>query len=87
MGVINVALPTGKIKHIKDFSEIMNQILKQEIPINILKFSTDSFGTNLLLDVPEDKINLITELLKENRFMYKLRCVCFSMPYRCFNNG
>jgi NAD-dependent dihydropyrimidine dehydrogenase PreA subunit len=66
MGVINVALPTGIIKHIDDFSGIINQILKQEIPINILKFSTDSFGTNLLLDVPEDKISIITELLKEN---------------------
>jgi hypothetical protein len=33
MGVINVALPTGIIKHIDDFSEIINQILKQEIPI------------------------------------------------------
>jgi len=34
--------------------------------INILKFSTGQSGINLLLDIPEDKINSITEALQKN---------------------
>ncbi len=66
MTVINVTLPLGAVKSVDDFSKIINEILKQEITFNILKFSTESSGTNLLLDIPEDKISQVTSLLKEN---------------------
>ncbi len=66
MTVINVTLPLGSVKSVDDFSKIINEILKQEITFNILKFSTESSGTNLLLDIPEDKISQVTSLLKEN---------------------
>ena len=69
MTVINVTLPFGVIKDISDYSRFIKEILKFEITLNILKFSTDSNGINLMLDVPEDKIKKITESLKENNII------------------
>ena len=66
MTIINVTMPVGIIKEINDYSKIVNEILKQEISFNILKFSTGSGGINILLDVPEEKIQAITESLKKN---------------------
>jgi NAD-dependent dihydropyrimidine dehydrogenase PreA subunit len=64
--IINCTIPFGVIRDIRNYSKIINEILKFEITFNILKFSTDSNGANILLDVPEDKIKSITESLKEN---------------------
>ncbi len=66
MTVINVTLPYGLIKEINDYYKIINDILKHDISFNILKFSLISSGVTLLLDVPDDKIETITESLKEN---------------------
>jgi len=66
MTVINITLPYGLIKDISDYSKIINEILKYDISVNILKFSLSSSGVILLLDLPEDKISLITEELKKN---------------------
>ena len=66
MTIINCTLPFGISRDINNYSKIINEILKFEITFNILKFSTDSSGVNLLLDVPEDKIKTITESLKKN---------------------
>ena len=66
MTIINCTLPFGIIRDINNYSKIINEILKYDITFNILKFSTDSSGVNLLLDVPEDKIKTITESLKKN---------------------
>ena len=66
MTIINCTIPFGVIRDIRNYSKIVNEILKYDITFNILKFSTDSNGANLLLDVPEDKIKSITESLKEN---------------------
>jgi NAD-dependent dihydropyrimidine dehydrogenase PreA subunit len=64
--IINCTIPFGVIRDIRNYSKIINEILKFDITFNILKFSTDSNGANILLDVPEDKIKSITESLKEN---------------------
>lgn len=66
MTVINITLPFGLIKKVDDYSKVINVILEQHISVNILKFSTGRSGINLLLDIPEDKINSITEALKKN---------------------
>lgn len=66
MTIINVTLPFGVIKDISDYSRFINEILKYDISLIILKISTGSTGTNLLIDIPEDKIKSITESLKEN---------------------
>jgi len=66
MTVINVTLPIGLINEIDDYSRIINEVLKHDISFNILKFSLDSNGATLLLDIPEDKIGEITESLKKN---------------------
>lgn len=66
MTIINVTIPFGLIKKVDDYSRIINLILAQNISVNILKFSTGRSGTNLLLDIPEDKISSITEELKKN---------------------
>ena len=66
MTVINVTLPLELIKDINDYSKIINDILKHDISFNILKFSIISSGVTLLLDVPDDKIEIITEALEEN---------------------
>ena len=67
MTVINVTLPLELIKEIDDYSKIINDILKHDISFNILKFSIVSSGVTLLLDVPDDKIEIITEALEENK--------------------
>jgi NAD-dependent dihydropyrimidine dehydrogenase PreA subunit len=67
MTVINITIPFGLIKKIDDYSKIINVILEQQISVNILRFSTGRSGINLLLDIPEDKINSITEALKKNK--------------------
>jgi len=64
--IINITIPFGLIKKVDDYGRILNLILAQNISVNILKFSTGRSGTNLLLDIPEDKINSITEELKKN---------------------
>ena len=66
MTVINVTIPFGLTKKVDDYGRIINLILAQNISANILKFSTGKSGTNLLLDIPEDKIISITEELKKN---------------------
>jgi Fe-S-cluster-containing hydrogenase component 2 len=67
MTVINITVPFGLIKRIDDYSKIINVILEQKVSANILKFHTGRSGINLLLDIPEDKINSITEALKKNK--------------------
>ncbi|MFX0188044.1 MAG: 4Fe-4S binding protein [Candidatus Hodarchaeota archaeon] len=67
MTVINVTLPLELIKEIDDYSKIINDILKHDISFNILKFSLISSGVTLLLDVPDDKIEIIAEALEENK--------------------
>jgi len=57
------------IKGLSDYSNIVNEVLKQEISFNILKFSTESNGIKMLLDVPEDKIKDITESLKKSNII------------------
>jgi len=66
MTVINVTIPFGLTKKVDDYGRIINLILAQNISANILKFSTGKSGTNLLLDIPEDKIISITEELMKN---------------------
>ena len=66
MTIINVTIPFGLIKKVDDYGRIINLILAQNISANIIKFSTGKSGTNLLLDIPEDKISSITEELKKN---------------------
>lgn len=66
MTVINITIPFGLIKKVDDYGRVLNLILAQNISVNILKFSTGRSGINLLLDIPEDKINSITEELKKN---------------------
>lgn len=69
MTIINVTLPFGLISKVNDYSTIINEILKYDIIFNILKFSTSSSGINLLLDIPEDKIDTITKSLKKNNII------------------
>ena len=66
MTIINITIPFGLIKKVDDYGRVINLILAQNISVNILKFSTGRSGINLLLDIPEDKINSITEELKKN---------------------
>jgi ferredoxin len=64
--IINCTLPFGVIKDIEDYAKVVNEILRFNITFNILKFSTNYSGINLLLDVPEDKIKIITDSLQKN---------------------
>ncbi|MBD3196442.1 MAG: 4Fe-4S dicluster domain-containing protein [Candidatus Lokiarchaeota archaeon] len=66
MTIINITIPLGLIQQIEDYSRIVNDILKHDVSLNILKFSTSSGGINILLDLPEEKIKEITESLKSN---------------------
>jgi ferredoxin len=66
MTIINITLPFTLINEIKDFSKVLNEILNQDVALNILKFSASDKGINLLLDIPEEKVNTVTSSLKRN---------------------
>ena len=65
MTIINCSLPFGVVKSIEDYSNIINEILKYNITFNILKFSMGTNGVNLLLDVPDRMVTMITQALRE----------------------
>ncbi|MFW9866849.1 MAG: 4Fe-4S binding protein [Candidatus Thorarchaeota archaeon] len=87
MTVINVTLPFGVIKDISDYSKFINEILKYDITLNILKFSTGSTGINLLIDLPEDKIKKITESLKQNNIIVNKKGRVFIDDEKCIDCG
>jgi Pyruvate/2-oxoacid:ferredoxin oxidoreductase delta subunit len=72
MTIINCTLPFGVVKDVNDYSKIINEILRYDITFNILKFSMGSSGVTLLLDIPIDKVDIITEsLIKHNVIVNK----------------
>lgn len=87
MTIINVTLPIRIIKGLSDYSHIVNEVLKQEISFNILKFSTDSSGIKMLLDVPEDKIKDITESLKKSNIIVNKKGRVNIDKEKCINCG
>ena len=87
MTIINVTLPFGVIKDISDYSRFINEILSYEITLNILKFSTNSNGTNLLIDIPEDKIKTITESLKNNNIIVNKKGRVIVDDEKCIDCG
>ena len=87
MTIINITLPFGVIKDISDYSRFINEILKFDITLNILKFSTGSNGINLLIDIPEDKIKIITESLKENNIIVNKKGRVIVEDDKCIDCG
>ncbi len=62
-------MPFEIVQSLNDYSSIVNEILKEDVSLTILKFSTDSNGVKMLLDLPEDKIKSITESLKSRNIL------------------
>jgi NAD-dependent dihydropyrimidine dehydrogenase PreA subunit len=85
--IINVTFPFGLIKDLDDYSKIINEILKHDISFNILKYSTDTGGINLLIDVPEDKIKEITESLKKNNIIVNKKGRIIVDELKCIDCG
>ena len=87
MTIINVTLPIGIIKELSDYSNIVNEVLKQDITFNILKFSTGSQGIKMLIDVPEDKIKTITESLEKSNIIVNKRGRVLVDKDKCIDCG
>ncbi|MFX1502550.1 MAG: ATP-binding protein [Promethearchaeota archaeon] len=87
MTIINVTLPFGVIKDISDYSRFINEILKFNITLNIFKFSTGTKGINLLIDIPEDKVKIITESLKNNNIIVNKKGRVFIDDEKCIDCG
>ncbi|MFX1308711.1 MAG: 4Fe-4S binding protein [Promethearchaeota archaeon] len=87
MTIINITLPFGVIKNISDYSRFINEILKYDITLNILKFSTGTNGINLLIDIPEDKIKTITESLRKNNIIVNKKGRVFIDDDKCIDCG
>jgi len=85
--IINVTLPFGVIKDIGDYSRFINEILKFNITLNILKLSTGSNGTNLLIDIPENRIKSITESLKKINIIVNKKGRVFIDDDKCIDCG
>jgi formate hydrogenlyase subunit 6/NADH:ubiquinone oxidoreductase subunit I len=85
--IINVTFPFGLIKDLDDYSKIINEILKHDISFNILKYSTDTRGINLLIDVPEEKIKEITESLKKNNIIVNKKGRIIVDELKCIDCG
>jgi len=80
-------LPFGVVSDINDYSKIINEILKYDITFNILKFSTGSTGVNLLLDIPIDKVDTITDALKKNNVIVNKKGRVFVDDEKCIDCG
>ncbi len=87
MTIINVTLPFGVIKDIGVYSRFINEILKFNITLNILKLSTGSNGTNLLIDIPENRIKSITESLKKINIIVNKKGRVFIDDDKCIDCG
>jgi len=87
MTIINCTLPFGVIKNIEDYSNVINEILKFDITFNILKFSTGTSGVNLLLDVPEKKVNIITQALTKNEVIVNKKGRVIVDDEKCIDCG
>ena len=87
MTIINITLPIGIIKELSDYSTIVQEVLKQDITFNILKFSTGSSGIKMLLDVPEDKIKAITDSLKKSNIIVNKKGRVSVDEDKCVNCG
>ena len=87
MTIINCTLPFGIIKDFKDYSKIVNEILQFDITFNILKFSTESSGINILLDVPQEKIKRITESLRNNNVIVTKKGRVIVNDEKCIDCG
>ncbi len=75
------------IKDIGDYSKFINEILKYDITLNILKFSTGSNGINLLIDIPEDKIKTITESLRKSNIIVNKKGRVIIDDEKCIDCG
>ena len=80
-------MPFGIIKDINDYSRFINNILRYDIPLNIIKLSTGSNGINLLIDLPEDKIKIVTKSLKENNIVINKKGRVIIDDERCIDCG
>ncbi|MFX0037440.1 MAG: 4Fe-4S binding protein [Candidatus Hermodarchaeota archaeon] len=87
MTIINVLLPFGVIRDISDYSKFIKEVLKYDISLNILKFSTSTDGLNLLIDIPEDKIKVITESLKKNNIIINKKGRVIIDDEKCIDCG
>lgn len=87
MTIINITLPFGLIKDINDYSKVVNEILKHEISFNILRFSTSSSGITMLLDIPDEKIEKITESLKKNNIIVNKKGRVIVDQEKCIDCG
>ncbi len=87
MTIINITLPFRIIRDISDYSKFINEILRFNITLNILKFSTETNGINLLIDIPEDKIKNITESLKKNNIIVNKKGRVIIDDEKCIDCG
>ena len=61
MTILNINIPVGIINSIKDYANVLQNVLKMGVSFDILKFSTTPKGISLLIDVPQDKLGDIKE--------------------------
>ena len=87
MTIINCKFPFRVIKAIEDYSNIINEILSFNISFNILKFSTGTSGVNLLLDVPDNKVSMITQTLLRNDILVNRKGRVIVDDEKCIDCG
>ena len=87
MTIINISVPFGFFNSIDDYSKLINDILKHEVSVNILKFTTGTSGVNLLINIPEDKIKEITEDLEKNNVIVSKEGRISLNRDKCINCG
>ncbi|MBN1803090.1 MAG: 4Fe-4S binding protein [Candidatus Lokiarchaeota archaeon] len=82
-----MTIPFGIIQTLNDYSSIVNEILKEDVSLTILKFSTDSSGVKMLLDLPKEKVNSITESLKSRNILVNRKGRVSIDKEKCVNCG
>ncbi|MEJ2251147.1 MAG: 4Fe-4S binding protein [Candidatus Lokiarchaeota archaeon] len=87
MTVINVTFPFDLVNKIEDYSRIINEILKFNISFNILKFSTGVNGLNLMIDIPKEKLGIITKSLKHNNVIINKKGYIIFISDLCIHCG
>lgn len=66
MGILDLTFARNEFQEVTDYEKIINQILKLDIPFTILRFNLTAQGIEVKLDVPDEKMDIVTKELKKN---------------------
>ena len=87
MTIININIPVGIIESIKDYANVLQDVLKMGIEFDVLKFSTTPKGINMLIDVPHNQLGTIKESFKNEGITVERKSTVYVDEDLCIDCG